>query len=258
MAKRLITGLTPTREQAWQERQMLRIARASESAIRRELARAYKSVARGDDEAQQDHGRRMNTILIRTYNEAFKVFGERMRQATQKASQPAEQKRSVPLTPQFTLAQKLWIQKEAAYKVTEITGTTIEQAQELIRQTLSLAIEEGLSEVETAALIQRTITEKGAELSRFRARMISRTETHAAANASNQMAVKASGLPMKKEWIASISERTRTAHATANGQTVDIDEPFIVMNERLMQPGDSSGSAENVINCRCVCGYSLP
>jgi hypothetical protein len=36
---------------------------------------------------------------------------------------------------------------------------------------------------------------------------------------------------------------------------VPIDEPFIVSGEELMYPGDPSGSAGNVINCRCAIGY---
>lgn len=261
MPKRLITGLTPTREQAFQEREMLRIARASESAIRREISRAYRAIARGNEGAQQEHEQRMNSILTRIYSAAFKVFGQRMWNAVQrKYAPPFEQKRSgdVPLTPQFDLARRLWIQASAAFKVTEITGTTLEQAQELVRLATEQAIADGLDEKQTAMLIQRYIAEKGGQLSRLRSRIISRTESHSASNASTQMAAKASGLPMQKEWIASGGERTRISHASAHGQKVEMDEPFIVGGERLMQPGDPSGSAKEVINCRCVAGYSLP
>ena len=258
MASRLITGLTPTREQAYQERMMLRIARDSESAIRREIARAMRDIARNGDDAMETHERRMNAILTSVYRASFKLFGDRMWQATQKSKQPMEQKReSVPLTPQFDLARRLWISSTAAYKVTEITGTTLEQAQEIIRQATAEAIELGLSEADTAALIQRRVGEAGGQLSRLRSRVISRTESHAASNASNQMAAKASGLPMVKEWIASGGERTRTTHSIANGQTVEIDEPFVVGLDKLMQPGDPNGSAKEVINCRCVVGYRL-
>lgn len=258
MARRLITGLTPSREQAFQERQMLRIARASEEAIRREINRAMRAIANGEDDAQETHEQRMTALLTRIYNESFRTFGARLWQALQKSHQPTEQKRTVPLTPQYDAARRLWIRNSAAYKVSEITGTTIEQAQELIRLATADAIELGLDEAQTAALIQSRIADVGGQLSRLRSRVISRTESHSASNASQQMAAKASGLPMQKEWIASISERTRSAHAQANGQTVGIDEPFIVGGERMMQPGDISGSAANVINCRCVCGYSLP
>ena len=259
MATRLITGLTPTREQAYQERMMMRIARDAESAIRREVARAMRDIARNGANAIELHERRMNNILTSMYRAAFRFFGDRMWQATQKAKQPTEQKReSVPLTPQFDLARRLWIAATAAYKVTEIAGTTLDQAQEIIRKATAEAVELGLDEKATAELIQRRVGEIGGDLSRLRSRVISRTESHAASNASNQMAAKASGLPMQKEWIASGGERTRSTHSAAHGKKVDMDEPFNVGGSLLMQPGDPSGPAREIINCRCVCGYSLP
>jgi uncharacterized protein with gpF-like domain len=236
---------------------MLRIARASERALNRELARAYRAIYREDDSAIETHERRMNSIITKIYNACFNTFGERLWIAIQKHSKPTETKRGVPLTPQYDLARRLWIATSAAYKVTEIVGTTQEQAQAIIQKATEEAIAEGLGEIDTAALIQRRINEAGGDLSRLRSRMIARTESHAASTASTQMAVKSSGLPMQKEWIASGGERTRSAHASAHGQVRGMDEPFNVGGELLMVPGDTNGSAENVINCRCVCGYSL-
>ena len=89
---------------------MLRLARDSEMAIRREVARAYRDIARNGEDALQLHEERMNRILTALYNAAFGTFGRRMWNATQKSNQPHEQKReAVPLTPQFDLARRLWI-----------------------------------------------------------------------------------------------------------------------------------------------------
>lgn len=263
MANRLITGLTPTREQAYQERMMLRIARDSEAAIRREVARAYRAIARDGDDAIELHERRMNNIITSMYRAAFRFFGDRLWQSTQKSIRGMEVKKGeVPLTPQFDMARSIWIRANAAYKVTEIAGTTLEQSRNMIAQVTAEAVEKGLDESQTASLIQRRVGEIGGDLSRLRSRVISRTESHAASNASQQMAAKSSGLKMQKEWIASGSERTRSTHAKANGQTVGIDEPFTISKQDggvdlMQQPGDSSASAENVINCRCAVGYSL-
>jgi uncharacterized protein with gpF-like domain len=60
---------------------------------------------------------------------------------------------------------------------------------------------------------------------------------------------------MRREWIAASGERTRSSHNAADGQTVGMDEPFIIGGESLDYPGDPSGSADNVINCRCAVGY---
>lgn len=236
----------------------MRIARASESALRRELARAYRAILRDDESAQETHERRMTSIITKTYNAAFDTFGDRLWQSVQKAKQPTEQKRDVPLTPQYDMARKLWVATSAAFKVTEITGTTKDQAQAIIQKATEEAIADGLDESATAKLIRNRISNEGGDLSRLRSRIIARTESHAASTASTQMAARTSGLPMQREWIASGGERTRGAHAEANGQKVGMDEPFNVGGELLMVPGDTNGSASNVINCRCAVGYSLP
>ncbi len=58
---------------------------------------------------------------------------------------------------------------------------------------------------------------------------------------------------LKKTWVTMGDKKVRPAHQAANFQTVPENEPFIVMNERLMFPGDTSlgASMENVANCRC-------
>ena len=61
---------------------------------------------------------------------------------------------------------------------------------------------------------------------------------------------------MKREWVSAQDDRTRDTseadHVDADGQTVGMKEPFTVSGEKLMFPGDPSGSAANVINCRCA------
>ena len=60
------------------------------------------------------------------------------------------------------------------------------------------------------------------------------------------------GIKVRKRWIATKDMRTRHEHGMADGQVVDVDEPFIVGGEEMMFPGDPSGSAWNVYNCRCT------
>ena len=68
---------------------------------------------------------------------------------------------------------------------------------------------------------------------------------------------KAKGLLSKKSWITAKDELVRPWHARAHRQTVDIDEPFDVMDEELMYPNDrsSGASGKNTINCRCAARY---
>lgn len=83
---------------------------------------------------------------------------------------------------------------------------------------------------------------------------IARTEVHGAAQRTGVETAGAlvdSGVPLLKTWLATSDDRTRDAHADADGQQVPYDEPFEVDGEELDYPGDPAGSAENTINCRC-------
>ena len=62
---------------------------------------------------------------------------------------------------------------------------------------------------------------------------------------------------VKKEWVTMGDEVVRADHITADGEVVDINEPFIVGGEELMWPADMSRGASvgNTINCRCASVY---
>lgn len=85
---------------------------------------------------------------------------------------------------------------------------------------------------------------------RTRGELIARTETNSAMSAGAFSALRDEGAGAKS-WLASPGPRTRPEHAEADGQEVPIDQPFIVGGESLMFPGDPSGSASMICNCRC-------
>lgn len=58
-------------------------------------------------------------------------------------------------------------------------------------------------------------------------------------------------VPMERVWLSTIDSRTRPAHAAADGQRVPLRQPFTVGGAQLMFPGDPTGPAAQVINCRC-------
>jgi hypothetical protein len=84
-----------------------------------------------------------------------------------------------------------------------------------------------------------------------RARLIARTETVNAANAGSMANLKAAGAT-KKIWIAARDNRTRTHHREVNQTVIGIDDFFKVGDSLMQHPGDKSGSAEEVCNCRCA------
>lgn len=60
------------------------------------------------------------------------------------------------------------------------------------------------------------------------------------------------GIRMKKEWLATLDNRTRHAHAMLDGQKADVDKPFKVDGYEIMFPGDKSAPGYLVYNCRCT------
>jgi len=55
-----------------------------------------------------------------------------------------------------------------------------------------------------------------------------------------------------KTWRSVRDDRVRDAHVEAQGQTVAVDEPFIVGGFPMMFPGDMRAPADLWMNCRCV------
>jgi hypothetical protein len=120
-------------------------------------------------------------------------------------------------------------------------------AWDLVRDSLQASYDTGASIPQAA----RDIRTKVAAVAPVRARTIARTELVAIANAGSVAAARLSGAAEWKTWLATNDARTRQAHANAAGQTRRIDDTFAVGGDELDYPGDPSGSAGNVIACRC-------
>lgn len=89
----------------------------------------------------------------------------------------------------------------------------------------------------------------------WRAVTVARTETIGALNAGRTDAFGAVadqlGGDFEQIWLTTLDGRQRPDHGDADGQNVGLGEAFIVGGEPLAFPGDPSGSAANIINCRC-------
>lgn len=60
---------------------------------------------------------------------------------------------------------------------------------------------------------------------------------------------KEKGADVVKQWDATLDGKTRTSHINVDGQIRELDEKF---SNGLMFPGDPSGGAAEVCNCRCA------
>lgn len=60
------------------------------------------------------------------------------------------------------------------------------------------------------------------------------------------------GIPVKKQWLATLDARTRHWHRQLDGEIVDNDEAFENDFGKIMFPGDPEAHSANVFNCRCT------
>jgi SPP1 gp7 family putative phage head morphogenesis protein len=112
-------------------------------------------------------------------------------------------------------------------------------------------IKQSLESGDTMAQIAERVRREFNDIDKGRGLVIAQTETAAAYGTARHEAMQQAGTPYKG-WLTSGNANVRPAHAAANGQTVEINEPFYVDGEQLQFPGDPSGSAGNVISCHCV------
>lgn len=65
----------------------------------------------------------------------------------------------------------------------------------------------------------------------------------------------AMGIDVRKQWLATLDQRTRHSHRRLDDEVAGLDEAF---SNGLMYPGDPSGTGGEVYNCRCTMVPDLP
>lgn len=130
----------------------------------------------------------------------------------------------------------------------EVYGLIVAEVERGIREQRALP--------DIAEAINVVLTATGSERWPNRARTVARTETLAAVNAgvfrAAELDAEQRGDPAPfKQWLSTLDKRTRPTHVEADRQRTLMREPFRVGGARLMFPGDPTGPAQEVINCRC-------
>ena len=121
---------------------------------------------------------------------------------------------------------------------------------------IKATLEAGLKAGETTAQLSARVKSEFNAIGDLEAKRIALTETAAAYGFARSESMKQAGIQFKA-WLTSGNDNVRDAHLIAGSEYpaergIPVDEPFIVDGEELMYPGDSAGSARNVINCHCV------
>lgn len=134
-----------------------------------------------------------------------------------------------------------------AYKKSKYVTET---SHNIVKSVIADGFNNGISQNEIAKSLKEHFI---GDIADNRARTIARTEVHDAATYGMQSAAEESDINLLREWVAVEDERTRPAHAEADGQQVAMDQPFEVGGELIDRPG--AGTPENAINCRCTLIY---
>lgn len=120
-----------------------------------------------------------------------------------------------------------------------------------LKKTITQEISRGIASSLPYSDIARNISSVSkAPLSR--AKTIARTEGHRIQQTSArdaQYAAKKKGADVVKMWDSALDGRTRPSHARIDGEIRELDEKF---SNGLKYPGDPSGGAAEVVNCRCT------
>lgn len=123
-----------------------------------------------------------------------------------------------------------------------------------ITATVTSGILQGKSVYGIADMLEKRIE----DINRVSSVRAARTAMTAAQNGGRMdtyREAKKKGIRLKKQWMATLDNRTRDSHAAIDGETVDVEKKF---SNGLMYPGDPNGAAAEVYNCRCTMIADLP
>lgn len=202
----------------------------------------------------------LSKIIKNIYIDAGTVFGGKAYQMVKK-QKAKEVKQMMPIGYNEELVNEIiqYFQLNLLNEaVLPITSTTRDQ----ILRVLTQAQQEGVSINEIVKQLSST------DLTYNRSRLIARTETVKAANIGAVKSVNKLGYDTLKIWISAHDLRTRrlnrdTAdHFHMDGVTIPMNDDFRVPDkftgyDLMAQPGDPRGGANQVVNCRCVVGFSI-
>lgn len=133
-----------------------------------------------------------------------------------------------------------WLQEKAKVFGRTINETTFER--------LKQEFAESLAANESRAELVGRIKDTYGGIKTSRAAMIARTEVLGITQKGSFEAYKQAMIPIKI-WSAIIDPRTRGTHAMIDGEERPIGVPF---SNGLQFPGDPSGPAREICNCRCI------
>lgn len=212
--------------------------------------------------------------LTEAYKDTYKAFTEGTYEAIRKQAQKSKKEvetgvalvsAGVAIPPVSEALVDDWVRLAVAFaarnsgvKAMMITETSKALFLRAVRFATAEALADGLSVFEARKRLQSYTREYMGKQNRYRAVRVIRTEVGIAASEASFAAAQATGLNLKKKWIATQDARTRDTHSALDGTVVGINDNFDVNGYPMDKPKMAGGPAEEVINCRCAMVYITP
>jgi SPP1 gp7 family putative phage head morphogenesis protein len=145
------------------------------------------------------------------------------------------------------------INREAVYKsaTSELGKIGLQANAQAIKTNIQRSITTSIVQGESIGKMSKRIT-TDLETNANNAVRIARTETTRVMGEARQSVFEQAqdlGINVQKKWLSAKDDRTRSSHQHLDGEIRDLDKPY---SNGLMYPGDKSGPASEVINCRCT------
>ena len=147
--------------------------------------------------------------------------------------------------PDLLPQKKLNRGKDSAWNQKKVTGSVLQ----------------GIIQGESIDDIARRIARDTAQQNSKAMIRYARTATTGAQNAGRMETMhraQGMGISIRKQWLATLDNRTRDSHRHLDGKEADVDEPFRSGYGDIMYPGDPSAHPGDVYNCRCTMIYVYP
>lgn len=230
------------------------IARRGFKPVRRELLRAMTVAGRryefsGTVVLPDDFTKRLAVAISAIHMDAVTAAVDISRVQAKSATPALEYKFDWP-----SLAKRF------AFEFAEThMGSKIQSIRKTLIGNVTAIIKVGMASGEGQDAIAARILSVAKSITKTQAATVARTEVHGASGyaAMRSAEVVGDNTLLEQEWLTTRDGREREAHSEADGQRVPLGGQFYVGGEHLSFPGDPSGSAENVINCRCVAATVL-
>lgn len=122
-------------------------------------------------------------------------------------------------------------------------------------QKVNNIIRQGIIQGESVDQITDRLCDELSSQNNKKMRMFARTALNSAQNAGRQKQMEDAaemGIEVKKQWLATLDNRTRDAHRGLDANIVPFNRPFHSSLGDIMFPGDMNAAPANVYNCRCA------